>query len=631
MQRRTLIAQFIALMAVLLIVLPTEYSRWQSTAGLENRVSAFATDFNIDTTLPFVLLLALPFFALRCSSRMRRSLLRRIIDGLQLSISKPVDAQQQKPWATVFLAVVVFSTSLAASLNVANTPIEQLPDVRLRDLPPAYHDEYSYLLQANTLLAGRLSYESHAEMPRLFDQMHVLNEGLFVSRYPIGTGTWIAIAIRFGDPYWGHWLAGALAATFVFAIGRELSGNGVGFLAGMLTSLAPAMGIFSNLLLAHHPTVMSLTFFAWMFVCFQKSRLPRHAMLAGCGLAFAMLCRPMTAAGIGLPFGIWFAIYACRRQQKVASDGTSNSATTSKWKNIVALSLPMFAGFAVTAAQNLAITGSATKLPWQVYTEIYTPSHAFGFDNVERGKLSDSERVIENYDKWAKNLTPELAVENVQNRLIASSQWSLGLVPIVAATVVFLIAKHDEQRWWGIAAAIISLHIAHIPYWYAGIMNFHYVFESVPFLLLIVARATEVQFQSWRQADRHRMPQWWLSLLAASLLITYVGMEPFWASSRLDAGIGQIKFPRRKYYGFQQMVEREVIERPAIVIVHPDPADRHIDFVVNDATLDGEVLYARHLEDVSAEQIRSVFLNRVVYEFFAITGQLSKAPEPRDE
>src|SRR5207342_1934219 len=76
-------------------------------------------------------------------------------------------------------------------------------------LPPAYHDEYSYLFQARTFLAGRVSFPSH-EAARLFDQMHVLNEGQFASRYFPGTGLWMAPFVALGNPWWGHWFAGAL-------------------------------------------------------------------------------------------------------------------------------------------------------------------------------------------------------------------------------------------------------------------------------------------------------------------------------------------------------------------------------------------------------------------------------------
>ena len=171
------------------------------------------------------------------------------------------------------------------------------------ELPPAYHDEYSYVFQAKTLLLGRLTVPSHATHPELFDQMHVLNEGRMASRYYPGTGMWLAPWLAINHPYWGYWLASALASVLVFWTGYELGRIPVGLVSGLACALSPGVAIFSNLLLAHQPTLASLSLFLWAFIRWQRTRAPVDLFLAGCGLTFAMLCRPATAAGNRLP--VW--------------------------------------------------------------------------------------------------------------------------------------------------------------------------------------------------------------------------------------------------------------------------------------------------------------------------------------
>src|SRR5690606_32850750 len=99
------------------------------------------------------------------------------------------------------------------------------------DLPPAYHDEFSYLFQAETFLAGRVSYPSHPTMPELFDQMHVLNEGRFASRYFPGTAIWMVPFVALCNPWWGHQAAQAFSCFLLFWIGRHLANNAVSVLA----------------------------------------------------------------------------------------------------------------------------------------------------------------------------------------------------------------------------------------------------------------------------------------------------------------------------------------------------------------------------------------------------------------
>ncbi|MBI5760099.1 MAG: hypothetical protein HZA46_16400, partial [Planctomycetales bacterium] len=66
--------------------------------------------------------------------------------------------------SAVWLSVCVAALSLGQSAFVGQS---------FDDMPPAVHDEYSYLFQAQTFLAGRVWFPSSAE-PRLFDQMHVV-------------------------------------------------------------------------------------------------------------------------------------------------------------------------------------------------------------------------------------------------------------------------------------------------------------------------------------------------------------------------------------------------------------------------------------------------------------------------
>ncbi|HAW30053.1 MAG TPA: hypothetical protein DCY03_18335, partial [Planctomycetaceae bacterium] len=255
----------------------------------------------------------------------------------------------------------------------------------------------------------------HADAPELFDQVHVLNEGKMASRYFPGTGLWLAPFVAWGHPYRAYWLAGALTTFFIFWAGRELAGNGVGLLAGLIVALSPGMAIFSNLLLAHHPTLVGLSAFLFFFLRMQRTRSFRDALLAGVGLAFGMLCRPMTAAGFALPFGIWLGVEVVRWcLPRVNHKATDSATEKSVVPQITGLAIPLACGLIGLFFYNQSITDSGWKMPYQLYTDLYTPRHVYGFDNVVRGEQKLGPKVLENYDKWAENLTPALAAQNVQ-------------------------------------------------------------------------------------------------------------------------------------------------------------------------------------------------------------------------
>ena len=639
-----MIAQVTALLVVLAMVLPAEIAHWREVFG---RPDSFG--INVDTTLPLLLIVLLPYFWF-----VRRPFWPP--DGeswrrLQMWWGAGVDS----PWS-VRATILIAATSLAMCYRVAVMPVGDREQHHFGDLPPAYHDEYSYLFQTQTYLAGRLSSPSHPTAARLFDQMHVVNEGQFASRYFPATGLFVAPWLWLGWPILGHWLAGAATAVLVFGIGRELSNNGTGFVAGMLTALSPGMALFGNLVLAHHPTLLGLVFFAWSFLRWLRRGFVCDAALAGIGLSWAMLCRPMTAAGFALPFGIVFVAILARR----ASEGQGLLVPRWRvglvWRPLLAMALPLIVGFVVLGIHNRAITGSVITSPYQVFNDIYTPRHVYGFNNVVRGEQHLGPRVLDHYDRWAINLTPALAAENAQNRLLASWQWTVGLVPLLAALIVFVVygvgslfrggleasvaettsngrLEKDSRPlgWWLIFASIVSLFAVHVPYWFDGIFHWHYVFETGPLWCLLLASATDTLSRAWLAAERPRMPLWWALLIASAVVVNLIDFAPFWYPSKLQAGVEQIAFSRLKYQAFDELLRREVRQRPALVLIEADPADRHIDYVVNEPSLSAEVLRGRYpVPDWPLQKIVAEFPDRTVYLFRAKTGEFRQVSQAKD-
>jgi hypothetical protein len=534
----------------------------------------------------------------------------------------------------VWMSVVVAAVSLAASLAVG---------ARFDDLPPAYHDEYSYLFQARTFLAGRVSYPSHVAA-RLFDQMHVLNEGRFASRYFPGTGLWMAPFVAAGHPYGGHWLAGAICAVLMFWIGRELAGDVGGLVAGLLTAVSPGMALFSNLLLAHHPTLVGLGVFLLGFFRMVRLSSWRWGLVSGTGLAFAMICRPMTAAGVALPFGIWFLVKALRFKLTWRAEGGhrfdenwsppvgSMLAVRVPVAQAASLVLPLTITLACLFLYDKAITGSGWLTPYSLYTSLHTPSHVYGFNNVERGRQHQGPRVIENYDKWAENLTPALAMANVGTRWVASWKWTIGILPqTLALCAGFVLWRQLPIGAWLILAAILSLHAVHIPYWFAGMEDHHYVFESGPLWGAWIAVVTVAAARVWNAAGHRAMVVWWGSLLTVAVILNWqvlfqsrADQQPGQFSSGLFSGgqwsaplaqgINRIAFAREKHGRFDKLVRERAFPGPALVLVEADPADRHIDYVANPPDLVAPVLIAHYLPDVvPVAEVRRLFPDRKLF------------------
>jgi len=394
------------------------------------------------------------------------------------------------------------------------------------------------------------------------------------------------------------------------------------------------MALFSNLLLAHHPTLVGLGLFVLAALRILRTASPAWGAVCGGSLAFAMLCRPMTAAGAALPFGVYFVCWARRGQaaspspSKGEAKGVGSGFFTishgQKRLALATIGLPLLASAIGLFFYNRAITGSGWTTPYSLYTEIYTPRHIYGFNNVVRGEHRLGPRVLENYDKWAENLTPRRAAANAIVRLAASWRWTLGIIPLALALGAGAAAWRQLPRGaWLILTAIISLHAVHVPYWFVGMEDHHYVFESGPLWGIWTGVVSMAAVREWRACGRSLVGCWWGVTLTAAVVVNFTvsrtrsiedeATAPPW-SAPLEQGIGRVLFARARHGRFQDLVAERAVPLPALVLVESDPADRHIDYVTNSPDLSGSVLIGHYLPQfVPVAEVKRLFPERALF------------------
>lgn len=114
---------------------------------------------------------------------------------------------------------------------------------------PGVHDEFSYLLAADTFAQGRLTNPTHP-MWVFFETFHVIQHPTYTTKYPPGQGLMLAAGqFLFGTPVAGMWLGTALACMA---------------LCWMLQQwLAPRWALLGGLLAAVHPAIIYWTQSFW--------------------------------------------------------------------------------------------------------------------------------------------------------------------------------------------------------------------------------------------------------------------------------------------------------------------------------------------------------------------------------
>ena len=626
----------LAWLATTAVALWHEVPRLFAAANSPAGVFGWFFSMDADWSLPVLVLLALPVIVLV----VKLSSSKPLAGGgrIERSAGIPGDASDEFPISSTRIqftaATILFCLSLgcSASIGFRSVSLTATPghaeiesSVRFCTLPPAYHDEFSYLLQARTFLAGRLSWPAMTVEPDLFHQVHVLNRPTTASRYFPWTGVWMAPFVALtpmltGAPYFGHWLAGAIACVFFHRCLYRMLGLRWAFIGGALIALSPGLASFSNLLLAHHPTMMALSLFLWAFLRLMKNYRVSDATIAGISLSLAMLGRPMTAAGFALPFGIWLLTALIRQQFAGRQRAISTiSRTWSPMKIVAGIGIPILLGFVVLTIMNHAITGSWMKSAYQLYTDTWTPRHRYGFDNANIDPALPESKVLKAYDDWAENLTPAKAESNVVQRTVYSLRWTLGIAALMFCNIAALATCLDikDPRPLLLLCSVLTLHAVHIPYWYDGIMHWHYVFETAPLLLMLATLGLSVTYQVLRSTIGTRWTTVWMtSLIFASLIPNWIDAKTFWGTSRVTVAFSEQFFSRVRFEYFHRLTTSDQIRHPALVLVDEGTSNPQLSYIINPPDLSGDVIVCRLPEAAAViDELARAFPEHHLYRF----------------
>ena len=235
---------------------------------------------------------------------------------------------------------------------------------------PKFHDEFSYLLAAETFAHGRLTNPTHPMWVH-FESFHLIHQPTYMSKYPPAQGLALAAGqLMGGHPIIGVWPTfGLMCAAICWMLFAWVPPRWTIF-GGVLVLINPVLGIAGYWAQSYWGGAVAAT--GGALVLGGTKRLMRQpsvcdSLLTGFGLAILANSRPFEGMLVSLPASIFLLIRIVSQRRQEA------------WNSIGRIAVPIFVVLTVTILAmgfyNLRVTGNPLRMPYQIHEETYGMVH----------------------------------------------------------------------------------------------------------------------------------------------------------------------------------------------------------------------------------------------------------------
>lgn len=479
---------------------------------------------------------------------------------------------------------------------------------------PASHDEFSYLLGADTFAHGRLENPPHT-LGKFFESPHILVRPVYVSKYPPGQALFLALGQRvFGSAFYGVLIGNALMLfTFCLMLFAWVPYPWALAVSGMVGLCLPPQMYWTN---SYWGGSVAASGGALVLLGIGIYR-AKQALPAGVIFAFGALLlfwtRPFEGGVFTLIVLVVFAKELWRKRR------------TSVF--LAALSVLALGG-AWTCYDNQAVTGSPFRLPYLLYDRQYNVTPVFWFLPLRPEPTYSHPRLASQHGtdgweaSWYQAGQPRLQVLSIG--LINSLMTLRRLGAAALFTLLVPVAWRDPlYRKMAIVAEVFLLALT------AETFHFeHYAAPAWAALALMIAIWAE---RAWNLRIRKQRVGVALVLLAltspAIVVPSHVSrllQKPFMSSSGDSRNMPPPSYwPNRR----AALIERlSALDRRQLVIVRYPSPNWNIgeEWVYNSVDIDRQRVVFAH--DLGMEQNRALLgyypdRTALLLTFDSVSGQ----------
>src|SRR6266498_2616949 len=500
-------------------------------------------------------------------------------------------------------ALSVLVVGLAAlALRALLLPLFPVPE-------PVVHDEFGYLLAADTFSHGRLTNPTHP-MWMHFESFELLQKPTYQCFSPPVQGMILAFGkVLFGHPYWGVWLSvGVMGAAITWMLQGWIAAEWA-LLGGVLSVLryGPLTYWGNSYWGGAHGAIGGALVLGALPRIKADPRV-RHTLWMGVGLAILANSRPYEGLVFSIPIAV--ALFAWMLKKNHPTFGTSLRQV------VLPLTVLLVLAAIGTGYYYWRVTGSPFRMGYQVAGEAYSRVSWVLWQPIRPAPIYHN-AVMEKiygvldpeYYKLSSTLIGYIAKGVVVWRFFLGPAFTLPLLTFIPFTSRDSHWRHlsSPNKFLLLEFAVFVLGSAILTYY-----NPHYSSPVTGLVLLFILEAIQ-SLRNWQPGGI------FLSRAIVVICLLSFVLRSFAAPLHLPVGqyyefawhqTGHPSFGRAK-------VEKELHNMPGthLVIVHYAPNhDAFNEWVYNDADIDhSKVVWARELGADQDQKLVQYFKDHQVW------------------
>jgi hypothetical protein len=477
---------------------------------------------------------------------------------------------------------------------------------------PRWHDEFSYLLAADTFAHGRLTNPPHP-MATHFESFHIIQHPTYMSMYPPAQGLVLALGERLGDPWIGPLLITALMCSGLCWMLQGWLPATWALFGGLLAALR--LGILSYWMNGYWSASVVALGGALVVGALPRLRRPkfRDAAWLALGLAILANSRPYEGLLLGIAAAVSLGAWLVGPRRPTFS--------VTVWKLVAPVFMILAITLAATGYYYYRVTGNPWRMTYRLNRQMYSQAPYFlwqaprpepAYRHVIMRQFYQRE-----FSVYERSRTLAGFLRNSGEKICSLWDFYLGpllTIPLLALPRTF---RDRRMRFPLFACAVLFLGMM-VETWTSP----HYLAAATGLLYLVLMQCMR-HLRLWRWRGRplgaalvRAIPVICCAmiLLRVTAVAARTPIEPAWPRGNLE----------------RAAIAHELRDLPGqhLVIVRYDP-DHDLDreWVYNAANIDeSKIVWARDMGDVDNEELLQYFHNRHVWRLDA--DQSSPRLEP---